>query len=32
MRYALRKKIISLLFLLLFIASLVAAAYLVFKG
>jgi len=32
MRYALRKKVMSILFLLLFIASIIAAAYLVFKG
>ncbi len=32
MRYALRKKLMSILFLLLFIASIIAAAYLVFKG
>ncbi len=32
MRYAMRKKLLSILFLILFIASLIAAAYLVFKG
>ena len=31
MRYATRRKILSALFVLLFIASIVAAAYLIFK-
>ncbi len=32
MRYAYKKKIISAVFILLFLASVAAAAYLVFKG
>jgi len=32
MRYALKRKILSAIFVLVFLASIIAAAYLIFKG
>lgn len=32
MRYALKRKILSILFVLLFLASMIAAVYLLFRG